>query len=64
LISDLEISNISTILDFSQNGELAVLPAELKLSLNGYLSELLSSPVRSLLDVIEFNNKHSVQVTN
>jgi len=62
LIDNLEIANISTILDFMQNGELVALPAEFKISLNAYLSELSLSPVRSLLDVILFNNKHSVEV--
>ncbi|KAL5224177.1 hypothetical protein ABZP36_010816 [Zizania latifolia] len=35
--------------------------AEFKLSLNSYLSELATSPVRSLSDIIDFNNKHPVE---
>lgn len=62
LIDDLEIENIGTILDFSRNGELAALPAEFKLSLNEYLSELSYSPVRSLLEIIEFDDKHRLEV--
>ena len=37
--------------------------AESKLSLNAYLKDLLYSPVRSLAQVIAFNNAHPVQVT-
>jgi amidase len=37
--------------------------AEFKLSLNAYLADLLSSPVRSLADVIAFNKAHPVQVS-
>jgi amidase len=41
-----------------------LMKAEFKLSLNAYLSDLLRSPVRSLADVIAFNNAHPVEVTN
>ncbi|KAH7669032.1 amidase protein [Dioscorea alata] len=58
LVDDLEIANASTIVDFMNNGEFLVLPAEFKQSLNEYLSELIYSPVRSLTDIIDFNNKH------
>ena len=64
LIDDLEIANISSILDFSQNGDLAVSPAEFKLSQNEYLPQLLISLIRFLLDIIDFNNKHIVEVIN
>ncbi|KNA20378.1 hypothetical protein SOVF_053140 [Spinacia oleracea] len=37
--------------------ELIVMLAEFKLSLNSYLGQLIKSPVRSLADVIAFNNK-------
>uniref|UniRef100_A0A0E0KMY2 Amidase domain-containing protein n=1 Tax=Oryza punctata TaxID=4537 RepID=A0A0E0KMY2_ORYPU len=38
--------------------DLVAMKAEFKLSLNAYLSDLLYSPVRSLADVIAFNNAH------
>ncbi|KAM0898323.1 hypothetical protein ACQ4PT_022006 [Festuca glaucescens] len=44
-----------------QNGQQIALPAELKLSLNAYLSDLAYSPVRSLAEVIAFNNAHPVE---
>nr|XP_019709151.1 LOW QUALITY PROTEIN: probable amidase At4g34880 [Elaeis guineensis] len=61
LIDNLEITNWSIILDSQQSGEMVALLAEFKLSLNAYLSELSYSPVRSLADVIAFNNEHSVE---
>ncbi|KAJ6809880.1 putative amidase [Iris pallida] len=61
LIDDLEIANMSIILDSRKSGEQAVMLAEFKISLNAYLSELLHSQVRSLQDVIDFNNKHRVE---
>ncbi|GAB4853201.1 hypothetical protein Ancab_017388 [Ancistrocladus abbreviatus] len=57
LLDNLEIANISTILDSSSSGELIALLAEFKLSLDSYLKELLVSPVRSLKDVIAFDEK-------
>ncbi|KAJ3678457.1 hypothetical protein LUZ60_002260 [Juncus effusus] len=58
LIDNLELANASTILDYDQSGEEIALLAEFKLSLNDYLSQLTYSPVKSLADVISFNNKH------
>ncbi len=43
--------------------DLVAMKAEFKLSLNAYLSDLLYSPVRSLADVIAFNNAHPVEVS-
>lgn len=40
-------------------GEQIALRAEFKLSLNAYLKDLVSSPVRSLEDVIAFSKKFS-----
>lgn len=57
LIDNLEIPNIEAI--NSQNNEMMVLLAEFKLSLNSYLKQLVESPVRSLIDVIQFNNKNA-----
>ncbi|WVZ58154.1 hypothetical protein U9M48_008455 [Paspalum notatum var. saurae] len=45
-------------IDVVQSGEHALMLAEFKLSLNSYLSELASSPVRSLSDIIELNKNH------
>jgi amidase len=62
LVDNLEIPNMNIINDAVQSGERALMLAEFKLSLNSYLSELASSPVRSLSDIIDFNNKHPVEV--
>ncbi|URD91206.1 amidase C869.01-like [Musa troglodytarum] len=61
LIDNLEIANLSIILDVTQSGEEVALLAEFKMALNSYLSELSSSPVRSLADVIAFNDKHRIE---
>ncbi|KAM0851278.1 hypothetical protein ACQ4PT_052533 [Festuca glaucescens] len=61
VIENLEIENLSVILDSLNNGEQIALPAEFKLSLNSYLSDLSNSPVRSLAEVIDFNNAHPVE---
>ncbi|GMP64196.1 hypothetical protein CsSME_00025582 [Camellia sinensis var. sinensis] len=55
----LEIVNIDEILNPTSSGEAITLVAEFKLSLNAYLKDLVSSPVRSLADVIAFNQKNS-----
>ncbi|GMH16376.1 hypothetical protein Nepgr_018217 [Nepenthes gracilis] len=55
LVDKLEIANIDKIL--ASSSEIIALEAEFKLSLNYYLKELLVSPVRTLADVIAFNNK-------
>ncbi|XP_010526904.1 PREDICTED: putative amidase C869.01 [Tarenaya hassleriana] len=59
VIDNLEIPNIEVILDYFQSGEAIVVLAEFKASLNEYLEELVDSPVRSLKDVIAFNEKFS-----
>ncbi|TVU31294.1 hypothetical protein EJB05_22976, partial [Eragrostis curvula] len=61
LVDGLEIPSMNVINDAKQSGERALMLAEFKLSLNSYLSELSASPVRSLSDIIEFNNKHPVE---
>ncbi|KAM3333899.1 hypothetical protein ACQJBY_028767 [Aegilops geniculata] len=38
--------------------------AEFKLSINAYLADLVYSPVHSLADIIAFNNKHPVEVSD
>ena len=59
LIDHLEIANINVILNVTLSGEVIVLLAEFKLSLNAYLKDLVVSPVQSLADVIAFNKKFS-----
>ncbi|KAJ3688831.1 hypothetical protein LUZ61_017995 [Rhynchospora tenuis] len=58
LIDNLQIANTSVILDYNQSGEELALVSEFKVALNYYLSQLTSSPVRSLADVISFNENH------
>ncbi|CAL5052483.1 unnamed protein product [Urochloa decumbens] len=58
VIKDLDISTNFTDLD---DKETLLNFAEFKLSINAYLSDLLRSPVRSLSDIIAFNNKHPVE---
>ncbi|KAG6711862.1 hypothetical protein I3842_05G076800 [Carya illinoinensis] len=57
LIDHLEIANIDVILNATLTGEATTLLAEFKLSLNAYLKDLVVSPVRTLADVIFFNEK-------
>lgn len=59
IIDNLEISNVDLILDPFQSGEMVALLAELKHSLTVYLQGLTTSPVRSLADIIVFNENHS-----
>ncbi|KAG6653454.1 hypothetical protein CIPAW_05G078000 [Carya illinoinensis] len=59
LIDHLEIANIDVILNATLTGEARTLLAEFKLSLNAYLKDLVVSPVRTLADVIFFNEKFS-----
>jgi amidase len=64
VIENLKIENLSVILDSLNNGEQIALPAEFKLSLDSYLSDLSNSPVKSLAQVIDFNNAHPVEVSS
>ncbi|PIN24858.1 Amidase [Handroanthus impetiginosus] len=59
LVDNLEIANINTIFVSTLSGEETALLAEFKISLNDYLKELVTSPVRSLAEVIAFNEKFS-----
>ncbi|KAK4562350.1 hypothetical protein RGQ29_005002, partial [Quercus rubra] len=52
LVDHLEIENIGMILDYKASGEETAMLAEFKISLNAYLKELVSFPVRT------FNNKN------
>ncbi|XP_015697226.2 probable amidase At4g34880 [Oryza brachyantha] len=61
LVDNLEMPSMNIINDAIRSGERALMLAEFKLSLNSYLSELATSHVRSLSDIIDFNNKHPVE---
>ncbi|KAI3916760.1 hypothetical protein MKW92_033743 [Papaver armeniacum] len=65
IVDNLEIDNLQMILDADQSGEQSAMLSEFKQSLNVYLKELVSSPVRSLADVIAFNkNNPSLEMSN
>ncbi|VVB10305.1 unnamed protein product [Arabis nemorensis] len=57
VIDNLTIPNIEVIMDWTKSGEAIPLLAEFKMSLNAYLKELVKSPVRSLADVIAYNEE-------
>ncbi|KAI4297730.1 hypothetical protein L6164_037603 [Bauhinia variegata] len=59
LVDNLQIANIDIILNQNKSGEAVALIAEFKLSLNAYLKGLEVSPVRSLADIIAFNQKNA-----
>lgn len=61
LIDHLQITNIDEI--YRDPSEDIAMAAEFKIALNAYLKELVTSPVRSLADVIAFNNKNSKLVS-
>ncbi|EOA16479.1 hypothetical protein CARUB_v10004638mg [Capsella rubella] len=61
VIDNLSIPNIEVIRDWTKSGEKMALLAEFKMSLNTYLKELVESPVRSLADVIAYNEKFAEQ---
>uniref|UniRef100_A0A1S4C486 Amidase C869.01 n=1 Tax=Nicotiana tabacum TaxID=4097 RepID=A0A1S4C486_TOBAC len=58
VLDNLEIPNIDVVLDPNQSGAEVALLAEFKLSLNNYLTELVTSPVRSLAEIIAFNQNN------
>ncbi len=62
MIENLDIANLTVIQDVLNNGQQIVLPAEFKSSLNTYLSDLSYSPVRSLAEIIAFNDAHPIEV--
>lgn len=57
-MDNLEIEHIDIITNPGHSGELTVMKAEFKESLNIYLKELITSPVRSLANIIAFNKNH------
>jgi amidase len=62
VIENLDIANLTVIQDVLNNGQQIVLPAEFKSILNTYLSDLSYSPVRSLAEIIAFNDAHPIEV--
>jgi amidase len=64
VIENLDIANLSGILNITGSGLLNVLTAEFKFNLNNYLSNLSYSPVHSLAEIIAFNNAHPVEVSS
>ncbi|XP_062082155.1 probable amidase At4g34880 [Humulus lupulus] len=58
VIDHLEITNIDEIMNDISSEDTAM-NTEFKIDLNAYLKELVSSPVRSVADVIVFNKKNS-----
>lgn len=64
MVDNLELANFNKTVDFEESGAQTALLAEFKISLNAYLEELVVSPVRSLADVIAFNEKFSDLVSN
>ncbi|KAI9127509.1 hypothetical protein K1719_000502 [Acacia pycnantha] len=58
VVDDLEIRNITIIQNPLQSRQITAIGAELKLSINNYLKQLISSPVKSLADIIQFNIDH------
>lgn len=58
VIDHLEIGNIDSLYSIA-NDEMTAMLGEFKLAINAYLKELVTSPVRSLAEVIAFNNKFS-----
>ena len=56
IVDNLEIDNIDTVLNPGESGESKALAAEFTLNINEYMRQLITSPVRSLADIIAFNN--------
>ncbi|KAI3728917.1 hypothetical protein L6452_17562 [Arctium lappa] len=57
LVDNLAINNFNQIASMILNGVEKALLVEFKIALNAYLTELVTSPMRSLADVIAFNNR-------
>ncbi|KAH9624228.1 hypothetical protein KSS87_021654 [Heliosperma pusillum] len=59
LVDNLEILNAEEILNPHQSGEITAMIADFKHSIGNYLNELESSPVKTLADIIAFNEKNA-----
>lgn len=57
-MDNLHIKNVDKILNPAHSGELMVMVADFKTSINAYLKDLINSPVRSLSDIIAFNENN------
>ncbi|MFS8023847.1 putative glutaminyl-tRNA synthase (glutamine-hydrolyzing) [Helianthus anomalus] len=57
LIDKLEIVGLDTILNVTASGEAVLSTGEFKIAINAYLKSLVTSRVRSLADIISFNQK-------
>ncbi|TKY53665.1 carbon-nitrogen ligase, with glutamine as amido-N-donor [Spatholobus suberectus] len=65
IIDGLEIDNIDVILNPNESGETVACLAEFKMAINSFLKDLDVSPVRSLADVIVFNERNAhLEMTN
>lgn len=62
IVDDLEMANVDVISNPGKSGELTAMLAGFKIALNEYLQELVSSPMRSLADVIAFNQNNADMV--
>ncbi|CAI9087304.1 OLC1v1021341C2 [Oldenlandia corymbosa var. corymbosa] len=58
IVDNLHLADIDTILEPNHSGEILVMMAEFKTSINSYLKELSNSPVSSLADIIAFNENN------
>ncbi|KAJ4914317.1 Amidase family protein [Raphanus sativus] len=57
VFENLSIPNMDVIMNWTKSGEKTALLAEFKMALNAYLKDLVESPVRSLADVIAYNER-------
>ena len=62
MIENLDIANLSESRDNTKSGFLVAVPAEFKINLNNYLSDLSYTPVGSLAEIIAFNAIHPFEV--
>lgn len=56
-MDNLEIADVDVIVN-GRSGEMTAMLAGFKTSVNDYLKELISSPVRSLAEIITFNQNN------
>lgn len=62
MIENLNIENLSVSRNTTTSGFAVAAPAEFKINLNNYLSNLSYTPVRCLADIIAFNIAHPDEV--
>ncbi|GAA0142169.1 hydrolase [Lithospermum erythrorhizon] len=58
ILDNLQIEHVNKILDPNHSGEITLMMTDFKTSINNYLKELIDSPVRSLADIIAFNENN------